>query len=1143
MPAPNDADQRYRRLLEQSRDVICETDIDGRWTYLNPAWTALTGQRVADALGTSFLAMIDSRDRAAVCDQLSALYLGDVADCSQDLRFRHVNGELRWARVRSYLMRDDRGEVAGTYGNIHDITDRKLAEIARAESERLYRLLADNSNDMIVRLSLTGVRRYVSPASFNLLGYTPEEMVGEAAAGAIHPDDRAIAIATCNTLLAGAEKPMCVYRQRRKDGQYAWLEASYRLIRDEDGTPSEFVAVVRDVSSREQAELGRIKATNQLSEANRLLLMAEEMSRVGHWRVDLASGSVHWSDIVCLIHGRERGCQLSLEDAIAFYHPDDRASVQAAVDDAIAKGRHFGFRARIVLDDHSVRHIVSSGRAEIGPDGSAVGLFGVVQDVTDAHDADVALRAATSELFDSNRLLTMAETVGKLGHWRIDYRTNKMLWSDEIYRIYGLSSEVEPCAENALAFYHPDDIAAVRAAIAKARAHGTGYTMESRLLRDDGSTVHILTRAEVEFDAAGQAAALFGIVQDVSERVAAQAGLQENEARFRLLTEQASDVISLHDVTGTCLFMSPSVRHVLGYAPQDMLGQSLAALAPREDRPVIARMRNELGSRPRGEVATGRFRLPRKDGVMVWLESAARIADYQNQPRIIVVSRDVTDQVSAEQELKAARDQARDAAAAKSIFLANMSHEIRTPMNGVVGFTELMLADTLSVDQRRRAEMIAESGRAMMNLLNDILDVSKVEAGQMTVSQDDFDLGATLEACLKLVTPSLEQKGLQAQFELAEDLPIWVRGDALRLRQVVLNLLGNAAKFTEQGGVTLRVSRGGAPDIIAIAVADTGIGIAPARQQAVLEPFTQAEESTSARFGGTGLGLSISTQLAALMGGRLELDSTPGRGSTFTLAIPLPAADTPRLDPRPVGARPTQTISGKATARSRVLVADDHDVNQLLVTEMLTALGYDCDIAVNGREAVELVTRQSAEHAYAAVLMDLQMPELDGLEATRRIRALGFAPEQLPIIALTANAYSDDVTACLAAGMQGHLTKPVALQRLKTELDQWTACRSPTVPPADGPAGRRPVAERYAARRAETLQAMDRLIREGKFEDVDIAATADLLHKLAGTAGMFGEAALGDEARSIELGLRSWTAQERTLRLTQARSRLRRLAG
>ena len=1123
-----ESDRRHQRILERSREVIFETDLNGKWTYLSAAWSELTGRPNPSSLGTSFLSVVAPDDRATALEKLGALYRFEIDACHQELRFVHADGGQRVASIVSHLLLDEHGVAVGTYGTIHDGTAHRKAEDARVESERLYKLLADHSNDMIVKLTLEGVRRYVSPASFNLLGFTPEEMLGEAAAGSIHPDDRATAIATCASLLNGVANPICIYRQLHKNGTYVWLEASYRLISDDIGTPIEFIATVRDVGRREEAELERLQASAQLNEANRLLMLAEEMSLVGHWRVDVASRSVFWSDVVCGIYGRPSGCAPTLDEAIEAYHPDDRPTVQQHVDEAFVSGKAFAISARIVRDGGDVRHVISRGRTEQGPDGSVVGMFGVIQDVTEAYEAAVALEAASKRLQEGNRLLTMAESIGKLGHWRIDYEDGTMLWSDEVYRIYDLPRDTPPTAENALAVYHPDDVDRVRENLAACKSGEGEYASQSRIVRGDGTIAHVRTRGEVEFDGHGVATGLFGIVQDITERVEAEAMLQEREARFRLLTEQASDMISLHDEAGQCLFMSPSVRLILGYEPSDVQGQQLNALVSESDYGVIKQLRADLASRPFGEVSTARFRMKRRDASLIWIEAAARIADYQGDARIVVVSRDVSAQVKVEIELEAARSHAEDAAKAKSSFLANMSHEIRTPMNGVIGFTELLLNGDLSSDQRRQAELIADSGRAMMRLLNDILDLSKVEAGQMTVSSEPFDLRHTLIACMKLVTPALEQKGLLPRCEIAEELPRMVCGDGLRLRQILLNLLGNAAKFTQSGFVTLRAlpSEDGG---LLVEVEDTGIGIAEDRRASIFEQFAQADGTIAARYGGTGLGLSISTQLADLMGGSLGVESQLGIGTTFLLRLPLilagrsgqPSSDsaTGASDP-PAAASPT---------RVRVLVAEDHDVNRMLMSAMLERLGYTCDLAGDGVEAISMIKAARAEgNSYAIVLMDMQMPRMDGLEATRRLRASGLSADDLPIVALTANAYADDISACLGAGMQAHLAKPVALADLDATLSRWAVTPDARVrKPTTGARFKPEVQRRYRARRTETLDALSEMVRRGLFEDAEVEEVAEMLHKLAGTAAMFGEGPLGDAARSLEAGLHSWSLAER----------------
>jgi len=329
----------------------------------------------------------------------------------------------------------------------------------------------------------------------------------------------------------------------------------------------------------------------------------------------------------------------------------------------------------------------------------------------------------------------------------------------------------------------------------------------------------------------------------------------------------------------------------------------------------------------------------------------------------------------------------------------------------------------------------------------------------------------------------------------------------------------------------------------AVVVEDTGIGIAPDRQAAIFEAFVQAEATTASRFGGTGLGLPISARLAQLMGGRLALDGEVGGGSRFVLTLPLvpsEAGDSGTARPASKTALvPAARLPIVPEARGRVLVAEDHDVNQLLISAMLKQLDWDADIAVNGSEAIAMIDAARARgEPYDLVLMDIQMPIMDGTEATRRVRARGIAASELPIVALTANAYSDDIAVCLSAGMQAHLAKPMTLAGLNGALRRWGKPRpAPLARPAPARAGGGPsakVRERYRARKQETLEALDELVRRGLFCDTELSNVAGLLHKLAGTAAMFEEASLGDRARTLEEGIGEWSEEHRADRIRAA---------
>ena len=624
------------------------------------------------------------------------------------------------------------------------------------------------------------------------------------------------------------------------------------------------------------------------------------------------------------------------------------------------------------------------------------------------------------------------------------------------------------------------------------------------------------------------------LASDICRREAA-------EAQLRLLAANATDAVFRVGLDGCFLYASPSTRHVFGIDPASVVGQNLYLGVQRDDRVMLADAMRALSTGER-ERALLTYRVARADrpGEWRWVESTAGLVrDEAGAPAEIISSlRDVTRRKQLEAELEAARGRAEAAAEAKSAFLADMSHEIRTPMNGVIGFTDLLLASDLTPEQRRQAELIADSGRAMMKLLNDVLDWSKVEAGRMRVAHEPFELRHAIRACARLVTPAAEQKGLSLRIEIADALPHNVCGDGLRLRQVLLNLLGNAVKFTATGAVTVRAAE--ADGELAISVRDTGLGIPVARQSAVFEAFEQGEATTAAQFGGTGLGLPISARLAALMGGRLTLASTPGEGACFTLTLPLVAADEGACgEAKPQAAAPALAVD---TAREalRVLVAEDHDVNQLLITAMLHRLGCTVDVAKDGAEALALVDRARAgDQPYRLLLMDMQMPVLDGPAAARRLRDGGVSADELPIVALTANAYADDVAQCLAAGMQAHLAKPVTLADLHAIVLRWAGERSAAPRPPGVPVLSASVRERYAQRRAETLAAV------GALDAADEAASshaAGLLHKLAGTAAMLGEPELGDAARVLEHGLANWPADERAERTREAAAALTSMA-
>jgi PAS domain S-box-containing protein len=510
---------------------------------------------------------------------------------------------------------------------------------------------------------------------------------------------------------------------------------------------------------------------------------------------------------------------------------------------------------------------------------------------------------------------------------------------------------------------------------------------------------------------------------------ALEAGLVESEARYRLLVETSTDVILSYDAAGVIEYVSPSVRQ-LGFEPEDVIGANLADFGQTEDPALIIDYSDvenaEHAFRPRCEM-----RLRRADGTWVWLEgNQAQIHDSAGKVvGVLIVLRDVTLRRDMEDELRRQRAEAEAASLAKADFLANMSHEIRTPLTSIIGFAGLLeRMGELPETARTYADRITTGGQILLSVVNDVLDYSKIEAGQIELDPQPFDPKVFAAETMELVRGQAENRGLELRTDVCDALPPAVCADSGRVRQVLLNLLGNAIKFTTRGGITVGVrytaANGGR---LRIAVTDTGVGIPADRIERLFHRFSQVDGSITRQYGGSGLGLAICKRLAELMGGEIGVETEEGRGSTFWFTIAAPAAKLSHAAAVGEG-------GNWALAPARILIVDDVSVNRQLVSAMLLPLGLQLTEATGGAEAVEAALTT----AFDLILMDLQMPGMDGLAAMRAIRATSELNSVTPIVALSANVLPAQVAACRKAGMDDHIAKPIRPEELIGKIARWT---------------------------------------------------------------------------------------------------------
>ncbi len=1063
-----------------------------------------------------------------------------------------VRGRLCVAYRSEMPVRDEGPFLLEERMLLEALADRIVSVIARREDEAratqredIYRAIVSQASDSITLIDAETLAFVeFNDAACNGLGYTREEFASLTLADINADLDPDAVRAKMRDVVARGSAQFDT-RRRRRDGSVTDVRVSVQPVKVQGRV---YVSDIWwDVTERSKVQA-------QLDRERQRLQDIIDGTHAGTWEWNLQTGEAVFNERWAGMFGYALADlqPFTVDTWARFVHPDDLRQANEALE------RHLAGETDYYECDVRMRHrdghwvwIADRGRVtQRTPDGRPLLISGTHIDITERRQSEERLRESEArfrKLFEDTR-----EAVALMEDGRfidVNRAALEMLCMQDAAQLIG-RSPVDVAPE-----FQSDGTRSAQAfeQIMRRLGEGGAHQFEWLITRADGEALATeVLAAAIEHDGR---ALLHVVLRDVTDRREAERRLRESEERHRLLSENSSDVIWLYDLRAErFVYISQAIERLRGYSVDEVLGQSMQdTMTPDSYRRVSEAFAVRLAAFRAGDESmrtqTMEIEQPCRDGRVVMTEVVTTLRTNADGQITLLqgVTRDITAKRAAEAELDAhrhhleelvrsrtaelerARIDAEAASRSKSTFLANMSHEIRTPMNAIIGFTHLLRRELTAPSQLDKLEKIAASAKHLLGLINDVLDLSKIEADRLQLEEVPFSVLATLDRVRSMMADRIASRRLLLKEEVDPRLTgLSLLGDPMRVGQILINYLSNAVKFTERGSITLRVqvlAEQPTAVMLRFEVEDTGIGIAPQKQAQLFEAFEQAEAATTRKYGGTGLGLVISRRLARLMGGDVGVSSVPGEGSTFWFTVRLQRGDAAQ--------RPDSiTRQRRVRVGAHVLLVEDNAINQEVARELLEGAGLMVDVAADGAEAVDKVARSH----YDIVLMDMQMPVMDGVEATRRIRATD-AGRMLPILAMTANAFEEDRRRCEEVGMNGHLVKPVDPERMFAALAQWIpegehAAASPLTPTVPAvidrevgvralggdAAGYRQVLDMFLANHSGDVDRLRQAIKDG-----DRALAERVAHTLKGVAATIGAHALRDRALALEQALHAGT--------------------
>ncbi|MDM8565301.1 PAS domain S-box protein [Candidatus Halobeggiatoa sp. HSG11] len=1013
---------KYRDLVETSNDLIWKFDVNGIFTFLNATWESQLGYTPEEMLGKLFTDFQPPEQAAKDIVKVKEILTTGIELVNYDSIVFSKYGQALNLLVNARVQRDLAGNICGVQGTASDITERKRAEESLKTSEQRWQFALEGSQDGIWDWNVVTNKVYFSSMWKKMLGFADDEINNDLKEWEklIHPDDKEQAYIDVNNHLAG--KTEYYHNEQRllcKNGIYKWILDRGKVIEfTKEGKPLRFVGTHSDISDRK-----RMEETLQASEERFRSLVESTSDWI--WEIDEQGNFTYVSPRIKDILGYTPDEIIGKMTGFDLMPLEEAQKFQVEYASYILTAMSFEHMINVNLHKNGKQVIMeSSGRPFFDESGKLMGYRGIDRDITERKQAEQALQEShkrftivtnsldafiyvsdieTYELLFVNQYGTDicgSDVVGKIC-WQVlqtgqtgpcSFCTNNKL----------LNKEGEP--NNAYAWEFQNTV------------NNEWYLCRDQAIQwPDGR----LVRME--------------IATNITDRKQVEIVLEKSEKRFRALFEKFPVAYQSLDENGCFIDVNPEMEQLLGYNADEMLGKPFGDFWDQETSTMFP---NAFCQFKECGIANNELHLLKKNGEKVTIIINGRV-QYDSKGKFIrshCTLHDITERKRMEAQLIVAKESADTANRAKSEFLANMSHEIRTPMNAVIGFSDILASQITDKKHKNYLDSIQTGGKALLTLINDILDLSKIEAGRLEIQYEPVNPQQIFTELQQIFSLKIAEKNLELIMEIDEDLPLALFLDETRLRQMLLNLIGNAIKFTDSGYIKLCASKKYTEDDhskvdLVMAVEDSGIGVPAGQQALIFESFRQQEGQSTRKYGGTGLGLAITKRLVEMMNGHIFVESNPGKGSRFEIALhEVKVAATQSNAVQDNTFDPNQIIFEKTC----VLVVDDIESNRDLIKEYLSQVNLEVVCAENGQQALLFVK----EYQPALILMDIRMPEMDGYEATENLKNNPTTAD-IPVIAITASVALNEKAKIKTHGFDGYLSKPVNISDLLSELSHY----------------------------------------------------------------------------------------------------------